>query len=241
MNLRNGFNKLSKSLRVRTGYNYRNREDSNYRKQLNKIFICILVILVILVLKRIDIKFTNKVIRIVQDTLNYSINIKEDPIKALNFVRDRVKLSNKITSVFSGSNSLENDAIKYSLPINGTIYQKFGEIEKTKDVKIFHSGIDILAEEKDVYSISEGIVVEIIQSKSVRQIKIDHGDIQAVYKNIENINVNVGEQVSRGQVIGDMGVITDNRKYLHFEIWHDERPVDPLQYIDIVYNNTISL
>ncbi|MGF7056492.1 hypothetical protein [Brassicibacter mesophilus] len=117
MNVKSGFNKLVRNLRVKTGYNYKNKESSFYRKQLNKIFICILIVLVILVLKKIDVKFSNNAIRIVQDTLDYSTDIKEDSIKVLKFVKEKVKIPNEIISVFKNEISSKAFIHKYCLPI----------------------------------------------------------------------------------------------------------------------------
>ena len=117
MSVKSRFNKMIKNLRVKTGYNYKKKENLFYRKQLNKIIICILIVLLVLALKKMDVKFSNKVIRIVQDTLDYSIDIKEDPIKVLNFVKEKVKIPNEIISVFKNEISSKVFISKDILPI----------------------------------------------------------------------------------------------------------------------------
>jgi len=96
-------NKFIYSLRKKRVYNtYNNRSGvSFYRKQLNKIIICIIIILVVLIIKKANIKFTNNIIRIVDESINYTFDIKEDTKKILDFVKGSIKIPNKVIETFN--------------------------------------------------------------------------------------------------------------------------------------------
>lgn len=106
MNMKGNANRILNRFRLKTGYNYRDKQGFNYRKQLSKIIICLIIIIVILVLKKVNINFTNKIIRIVDNTLNYTYDIKEDSIEVFNFVKDKLKITNEAIPVYESDISL---------------------------------------------------------------------------------------------------------------------------------------
>ncbi|WIV10605.1 hypothetical protein [Proteiniborus sp. MB09-C3] len=98
-NISNVLNSLRKK-RVYNTYNNSNGV-SFYRKQLNKVIICILIILAVLIIKKANIKFTNNIIRIVDESVNYSFDIKEDTKKIFDFVKGAVKIPDKVIETFN--------------------------------------------------------------------------------------------------------------------------------------------
>lgn len=96
-------NKILNSLRRKRGYNtYSYSGNANfYRKQLNKLVICIIIVIAILLIKKINIRFTNNIIRIVDKSINYSFDIREDTKKVFDFVRGVVKIPDKVIETFS--------------------------------------------------------------------------------------------------------------------------------------------
>ncbi|WP_352420117.1 hypothetical protein [Proteiniborus sp.] len=86
--------------RVYNTYNYSGNENF-YKKQLKKIVFCIIVVLAVLLIKKINIKFTNNVIRIVDESINYSFDIKGDTKKVFDFVKNKVKIPDKVIETFS--------------------------------------------------------------------------------------------------------------------------------------------
>lgn len=99
--------RMLNSLRKKRGYNTYNNSNgvSFYRKQLNKIIICIVIVLIVLIIKKANLKFTNNIIRIVDKSINYSFDIKEDTKKVLDFVKGAVKLPNKVIETFNSNTS----------------------------------------------------------------------------------------------------------------------------------------
>ncbi|SCG83729.1 hypothetical protein DW1_2164 [Proteiniborus sp. DW1] len=94
---------LLNSLRKKRVYNtYTNSSGASfYRKQLNKILICIVIVLAVLIIKKINLKLTNNIIRIVDESINYSFDIKEDTKKVIDFVKGAVKLPDKVIETFN--------------------------------------------------------------------------------------------------------------------------------------------
>lgn len=94
-------------LRTNRAYNtYNNSKGvSFYRKQINRIIICIVIVLLVLIIKKANLKFTNNIIRVVDESINYSFNIKEDTKRVLDFVRATVKLPDKVIEVFNSGTS----------------------------------------------------------------------------------------------------------------------------------------
>jgi len=62
---------------------------------------------------------------------------------------------------------------------------------------------------------------------------IDHrGDLLTAYAHLSEILVSEGSTVEHGQVIGLSGNTgTSSGPHLHFEVWKNGRPVDPLVYL----------
>jgi murein DD-endopeptidase MepM/ murein hydrolase activator NlpD len=62
---------------------------------------------------------------------------------------------------------------------------------------------------------------------------IDHGrGVKTFYAHLESLAVESGRRVSGGDTIGTVGSTGLSRgPHLHFEIWKDERPVDPTAFV----------
>ncbi len=60
-------------------------------------------------------------------------------------------------------------------------------------------------------------------------VTIDHGNgVQTRYAHLHRMNVRVGQQVTQGQQIGQVGSTgLSTGPHLHYEVWQNGRPVDP--------------
>ncbi len=58
-----------------------------------------------------------------------------------------------------------------------------------------------------------------------------------VYGYLIKVYFTEGEEVTIGDKIGTLGTNKDGNKYLHFEIWIDGVPKNPMEYIK--FNNKI--
>lgn len=112
-------------------------------------------------------------------------------------------------------------------PVQGEITQNFNKKED-------HYAIDIAVDEgTPVKSISEGRVLFsdwTVQTGYV--IIIDHGDmLTSVYKHNSSLVKKQNETVNAGEIValsGNHGTLTSG-PHLHFEVWKNGRPIDPMQ------------
>ncbi len=98
-----------------------------------------------------------------------------------------------------------------------------------------HNGTDFAAPVgTPIYSTADGVVTHASWSSGYgRLIKIQHEfGIETRYAHLNRIRVQVGQRVSRGERIGDMGSSgRSTGPHLHYEVRVGGRPVNPMIYI----------
>jgi len=116
-------------------------------------------------------------------------------------------------------------------PLDGIITKEFDQDEKA------HYGIDIVADENSlIRSVSDGMVVFSEYSITTGHvIGIWHAkdNLVSFYKHNSKLFRQVGDFVFAGEaiaVIGNTG-INSSGMHLHFELWYNNNPVDPGDYI----------
>ncbi|MCO5269195.1 MAG: M23 family metallopeptidase [Brumimicrobium sp.] len=112
-------------------------------------------------------------------------------------------------------------------PISGEISQKFKKPE--------HIGVDVVApKDTQIKSCSSGTVIHSsYDTKDGFTIIISHeNNLISVYKHAKTSFAKVGDHVNTGEVIGIIGNSGERSSgtHLHFELWSDMGPVDPLEY-----------
>ncbi|MFQ5861717.1 MAG: murein hydrolase activator EnvC family protein [Candidatus Brocadiales bacterium] len=117
-------------------------------------------------------------------------------------------------------------------PLNGRILQRYGDI--TGGYK--NTGIDIEARVGQSVVAAKGGVVEVVSANPSgwgKVIVIRHSDgLYTWYAHNSKVFVQKGNWVRRGQIIsqaGQSGSVT--RPELHFKIFRNDKPVDPLSYL----------
>ena len=163
---------------------------------------------------------------IVETTLNQELdlvktNTEDSILRAIVQEEDKYNPTN--------INADKLSAVLFS-PAKGGISSEFSLQEK-------HYGIDItLPENSPIYSVSEGRVIFsewTTETGYVIIIKHLNGLISS-YKHNSSLSKSQGEYVSRGEVIGfsgNTGSLTSG-PHLHFELWFEGEPVDPLSFIE---------
>ncbi|MFZ5990091.1 MAG: M23 family metallopeptidase [Bacillota bacterium] len=130
------------------------------------------------------------------------------------------------------------DEKKYSfiIPVGGRIGSFYGErVHPIKGTTEFHKGIDIEAQSgTPIKAASGGEVIEAGEEATFgKYIKIRHErNVISLYAHCSALLVKKGQSVDKGDVIarvGNTGV--SQGPHLHFEVWEDEKHVDPLDYI----------
>jgi murein DD-endopeptidase MepM/ murein hydrolase activator NlpD len=112
-------------------------------------------------------------------------------------------------------------------PVVGEISQKF-RIPN-------HPGVDIVTKkDAPIKACLNGIVLHSsYDDQDGHTIIISHeNEIISVYKHAKTVYVKVGDQVSTGKAIGVVGNSGERSTgpHLHFELWSDMGPLDPLDY-----------
>lgn len=127
--------------------------------------------------------------------------------------------------------------LDYVQPVKGEITSGFGKrIHPVTGKESFHTGIDIAADlGTDISCFADGKVSEISQSKYYgNTVLITHGDKQTFYGHLNKVTVKEGENLNAGDSIGQVGSTgVSTGPHLHFEIWVNDEPVNPLEYINV--------
>jgi len=119
----------------------------------------------------------------------------------------------------------------YISPLNGKINKKI-------EVRSGHYGIDIAgAKDSQIKAIMKGVVIfSDWSTETGNTIIIQHPNgVISVYKHNSSLFKEIGDFVDTGEaiaVIGNTGTLTDG-PHLHFEMWKNGIPLNPLDYIEI--------
>jgi murein DD-endopeptidase MepM/ murein hydrolase activator NlpD len=149
------------------------------------------------------------------------------PIKQDSLLRAEVALEDKY-NLFERS-GLKADLVLFP-PVSGTLTQKF-DLEKR------HYAVDVVApRETPVKATANGMVIFAEWTADTGHvIIIEHENgLISVYKHNGSLNKSQGDMVRSGEVIaavGNTGELTTG-PHLHFEIWQNGTPINPLDFID---------
>jgi murein DD-endopeptidase MepM/ murein hydrolase activator NlpD len=123
---------------------------------------------------------------------------------------------------------------------NGRISDKFGfRMDPLVGRVMFHEGIDFSAPRgTTVLCSADGVVKEVVTRYRAgtdygRYVLVDHGyGRQTRYAHLEEINVRVGQKVTRRTVIGSVGDSgRSTGPHLHYEVLENGKTVDPIAFI----------
>jgi septal ring factor EnvC (AmiA/AmiB activator) len=93
-------------------------------------------------------------------------------------------------------------------------------------------GIDIqTADNAEVYSVSNGVVVRRTTLKGAFCVVIRHGAYYSVYTLMETASVKIGDEVKARQKIGTVKKSSADGSILHFELWKDKEVINPEEWI----------
>lgn len=123
-----------------------------------------------------------------------------------------------------------------SWPVNGAVSSPFGNrVHPILGVKRLHTGVDINAGSGAPIVASGAGTVILAQTYGGygRTVVIDHGGgLTTLYAHQSQMAVSVGEEVSRGEVVGYVGCSGScTGPHLHFEVRVHGVPTDPLSYL----------
>ena len=128
------------------------------------------------------------------------------------------------------SNLNDDESFLFFSPVSGDVSQKFDPLKK-------HFAVDIVAKENEpVKSVADGVVIFSEWSSDTGYVIIlEHKQgYLSVYKHNESLNITQGDIVQAGDIIGTVGNTGEYTTgyHLHFELWNDGYPLDPLDFIN---------
>ncbi len=150
-----------------------------------------------------------------------------NPSQADSILRNKVENEDKY-NLFESAKSLKN--FVFFPPVKGTVSSEFNFDEQ-------HYAVDIaVPKNTPVKAAADGrVIFASWTSDSGFVLIIDHGNqLITVYKHNASLTTAQGELVKAREVIaisGSSGELSTG-PHLHFELWSDGNPIDPLSFID---------
>lgn len=209
---------------------------NNRISYLKKVFFCLIIFTVIQGLNKINTplteKFTDNVKYLL--TYNYDFNKAVEESKVISFLQDKIK-PEVLKMVFNQpENPIPDEDI--NIPVSGQITSGFGiRTHPILKDKRMHNGIDISAKEgADIRVILNGDVKNVMEDTELGKfVIVSHKNgIETIYGHCSEILVEEGDKVIKDQVIakvGDTGLADGS--HLHFEVWLNGQPIDPLSSV----------
>jgi len=149
------------------------------------------------------------------------------PIREDSLLREQVALEDKY-NLFE--RNINNPGQVLFSPLSGTISQEFSPENK-------HFAVDVVAPvDSPIKAVANGTVIFAEWTAETGYVIIlEHMDgLLSVYKHNGSLNKGQGDVVRSGEVIasvGNTGELTTG-PHLHFELWSNGSPIDPLNFID---------
>jgi len=135
------------------------------------------------------------------------------------------------------NHGLQDEVMPAGRPVNnGWTSSYFGlRTDPFTGRKEHHKGVDFAGKMgSDIVSVAAGVVTWAGKRYGYGNlVEINHGNGYATrYGHAQKVLVNVGEKVKKGQLVALMGSTgRSTGPHVHFEVWHEGKVVDPMQYI----------
>lgn len=209
-----------------------NKDKSPLDKLLLQVFISLIILALVLLVNSINIKIAKATTQNIKKALNWQIDFGriEQVLKDLNAPKDGDN-ENKTNK----EEVLDTNVSMFLMPLEGEVTSLFGErIHPVFNTIKGHNGIDIDANYGDAIKASMGGKVTKVGEDSTlgKYIKIKSDIYETLYAHCSKIIVKEGQNVKQNDIIaevGDTGLASG--PHLHFEIWVDGKPVNPLEKI----------
>lgn len=214
------------------GRGYRKRTGHWGATVVKQIMVCIVIVLLVIVIKKMDIAIVNESMETFKAVLSNDYTASEIAVSAKETIAKIKEVPKSITASFKAS----ENKMAFSPPTDEVaVVSTFGEKSNYygKEETGFERGMKFSSEEVlQVFAVSGGTVAEINQSSHYGQyIKIIHGNnINSIYGGCTEIYIKPLEKVKKGQLIASIS--PENNGYLSFELWVDNEIVNPANYIE---------
>lgn len=163
------------------------------------------------------------------DKLKLQFELQKSSLDTLEMLANARK--EKLSSIPSIKPVREDHLKRNILKLSGFGYR----LHPVHGVKKFHKGIDFTAPRgTEIISSGDGKVTRVENKKRGygKNIIVDHGyGYTTLYGHLSEINVEEGQKVTRGQVIGKIGSTgTSTAPHLHYEVRINGTAVDPIDF-----------
>ncbi|MBI3143007.1 MAG: peptidoglycan DD-metalloendopeptidase family protein [Bacteroidetes bacterium] len=153
----------------------------------------------------------------------------EEVIKA-EMARSAAAASTAVSGL--ASTDFAKNRANFMWPISGIVSRPFGRQEHPSlpDVYLNNNGIDIRTEKgAPVRCVFPGAVVHVVYIPGAHNaIIVRHGEYYTVYKNVIDVMVKAGDEISEGQQLGTVSYDEDKGlAELHFEMRYKTEKLDP--------------
>ena len=170
---------------------------------------------------------------------------KEDVAKLENLISKllREELASRTTSsdkmsdlkidVKNLSSSFEKSKANLVWPVtSGFISEKFGTHQHPvlKMVKVANDGVNIQTKENEkVRAVFNGTVkkIAIVPGEFKYVVIVQHGTYYTVYAKLKRVNVKMGQQLMKDDVIGEVNTDMDGVSEVQFQVWKNTKKLDP--------------
>ncbi|MDI6601906.1 MAG: M23 family metallopeptidase [Thermoanaerobacteraceae bacterium] len=196
----------------------------------------LLILAILLSLSSIKASFIDNIMGYVKKGLSYDYTI-DDGINGIKYVFNQIPVfRDRIVSVFQELGNFDSEQ-EMILPVDGPITSNFGmRIHPVFNDLRMHQGIDIEAEEGvPVKAALDGTVEKIdVDNELGNYVILKHTDrLKTLYAHLSDITVKIDDKVKQNDIIGKVGTSgIATSPHLHFEVWEDEKAVDPLTVIN---------
>jgi septal ring factor EnvC (AmiA/AmiB activator) len=120
---------------------------------------------------------------------------------------------------------------------NGVIMNGFGEKPHPflSNVTISNSGIDISTlANAQVKAVFDGKVVKVVKIPGINySVLLKHGTYYTLYSNLKDLQVEKGDYVFAGDVLGrvDFDFQNEEQYYIKFQVWHKSHKLNPVAWL----------
>lgn len=124
---------------------------------------------------------------------------------------------------------------KLPWPAEGPVVGGYGRIYdsdyNTLDIPE-NRGIDIaVMKGADVKAVFDGVVHDVATMLGHNQcVLVVHGDYFTLYCNLKDVKVKAGQKVRTGDILGSVATISGMNQ-VHFELWHGDKPENPIKWL----------
>lgn len=221
--------------RRRTVSHVRRREAEDtvrMASMIRKIAISALIVVLVLLLNSIDLPFTRGIIEQVRTALTDDFQIDET-LGKLKFVADYIP---DVAEVFAPNQEDNDEQLTFRAPAAGEVIRRFRETVTTgqSEAGFKNNGIDIKTTAGSVFYASADGQIAAVENHDVYGLSvwISHGSgMFSFYGGCTGLEVKKGQNVKQGKSLGKVKESGQGQYILHFEIWKDDQPVDPLSLI----------